>query len=228
MRKKKAKLTVLEPRPKKRSFLEHLFGSRTRVKLLRLFLRHPGRPFYVREIGREVGAQIHAVRRELDRFVSVKLLRAQVQGEDRSSSQKRFYVMDENAPLYSELKSLVVKSQVFVERDIVQELRAAGKIGAIFFCGAFIDDPLSESDILIVGRVDKGKLKSIMDAFNKEVGFDIRYTVMTAVEFKYRRDVADRFLLGILDSKRILGYSGLLEFPSLTSKDGTSGQILSR
>lgn len=226
MAKGKKKPTTLKSRSPKRGFLEHLFGSRTRVKLLRLFLRHPGRPFYVREIGREVSTQIHAVRRELDRFVSVELLRVQERGVDRSSSKKKFYVMDENVPLYSELKSLIIKSQVFVERDIVLKLREAGSIGAIFFCGAFVDEPIMESDVLIVGRLDRDKLKLIMDAFGQEVGFEIRYTVMTSVEFKYRRDVADRFLLGVIDGKHILGYSGSLKFPFLTLKGGGDGAIL--
>jgi hypothetical protein len=34
--------------------LERLFGSRTRVKLLRLFLTNPGVEFFVREISRKV------------------------------------------------------------------------------------------------------------------------------------------------------------------------------
>lgn len=218
MSKGKKKPTVLESRSQKRGFLEHLFGSRTRVKILRLFLRNPGRSFYVREIGREVGTQIHAVRRELDRFVSVKLLRREERGVDSSNAKKKFYIMDEKAPLYPELKSLVINSQIFVERDIVLKLREAGKIGAIFFCGVFVDEPVTESDVLIIGRLDRGKLKSIMDTFGKEVGFDIRYTIMTGAEFKYRREVADRFLLGIIDGKHILGYNSSLEFPLLNLK----------
>ncbi len=198
---------------KRRGFLEHLFGSRTRVKLLRLFLRNSGRPFYVRELSREVGAQIHAVRRELDRFVLVKLLRAGTTGDDPSFPRKKFYVMDEGVPLYSELKSLVIKAQVFAEEDMVLKLQEAGKMAVIFFCGAFVGDPGVATDLLLVGRIDRGRLRAIMERYGKEAGFDIRYTVMTPAEFKYRRDVADRFLLSILDGRHILGYNNLPELP---------------
>lgn len=207
---KKAKGVKL--REKGRGFLEHLFGSRTRVKLLRLFLRNPERQFYVREMAREVGAQIHAVRRELERFEGIRLLRAGVQGGDPSHPKKRFYILNQAAPLHEELRALVLRSQVFAEQDLVLALRGAGKIGAIFFCGAFVGDGAAISDVLVVGRMDRGKLRGVMEKFNKEVGFDIRYTIMSPSEFKYRRDVADRFLLGILDGKHVLGYNGLPAF----------------
>ncbi len=213
---------------KARGFLEHLFGSRTRVKLLRLFLRNPERQFYVRELSREVGAQLHAVRRELERFESIKLLRAGSQGEDPSHPKKRFYIINTLAPLYTELKALVLNSQIFAERDIVSELRDSGKIGAVFFCGTFIGEHHFPSDLLIVGRIDRGKLRGIMENFGKEVGFDIRYTVMSPGEFKYRRDVADRFLLSILDGKCVLGYNGLPEIPLITAYHGGIENIFAK
>src|SRR3989338_1214084 len=45
--------------------LEHIFGSRVRVRLLKLFLEHPDDKFYVREITRCTRSHIHSVRREL-------------------------------------------------------------------------------------------------------------------------------------------------------------------
>ena len=44
---------------------DQLFGSKTRVKLLALFLTHPNESFYVREITRRLGEQINSIRREL-------------------------------------------------------------------------------------------------------------------------------------------------------------------
>ena len=46
--------------------LEQLFGSRTRTKLLYLFLEHPEEAFFVREITRQIKERINSVRRELD------------------------------------------------------------------------------------------------------------------------------------------------------------------
>ena len=51
--------------------VEQLFGSKTRVKLLKLFYSNPNRPFYVREITRKIDEQINSVRRELANLLSI-------------------------------------------------------------------------------------------------------------------------------------------------------------
>ena len=47
--------------------LKDLFISKTRVKLLEVFLTNPSKIFYVRELVRSVNEQINAVRAELAR-----------------------------------------------------------------------------------------------------------------------------------------------------------------
>src|ERR1044072_5431363 len=54
--------------------IEQLFGSKTRVKLLRLFYSNPNRSFYVREITRKIDEQINSVRRELANLLSVGII----------------------------------------------------------------------------------------------------------------------------------------------------------
>jgi predicted transcriptional regulator len=54
--------------------VDALFGSKTRVKLLHLFLNHPGQSFYVREITRLVDEQINSVRRELSNMLEVGVI----------------------------------------------------------------------------------------------------------------------------------------------------------
>ena len=50
--------------------IDALFGSKTRVKLLHLFLNNPGKSFYVREITRKIDEQINSVRRELSNMLT--------------------------------------------------------------------------------------------------------------------------------------------------------------
>ena len=54
--------------------IDALFGSKTRVKLLHLFLNNPGQPFYVREITRKIDEQINSVRRELSNMLEVGII----------------------------------------------------------------------------------------------------------------------------------------------------------
>ena len=54
--------------------IDALFGSKTRVKLLHLFLNNPGKSFYVREITRLIDEQINSVRRELANMLNVVII----------------------------------------------------------------------------------------------------------------------------------------------------------
>ena len=45
--------------------LEKLFGSKARVKILKLFLTHSEEKFYIRQIARKLKLQLNSVRREL-------------------------------------------------------------------------------------------------------------------------------------------------------------------
>lgn len=56
--------------------IDALFGSKTRVKLLHLFLNNPNRAFYVREITRKIDEQINSVRRELANMLSIGIVQS--------------------------------------------------------------------------------------------------------------------------------------------------------
>ena len=55
--------------------LEYLFGSKTRVKMLKTFFAHQNKSFYVRELSRLLNSQINAVRRELELLVKAGIIK---------------------------------------------------------------------------------------------------------------------------------------------------------
>ncbi len=83
--------------------LGRLFSSRTRVKLLELFLLHPEREVHVREICRIAELNINAVRRELANLEELGLLRS------RTAGNARFYTVNIAFPVYGELTSILVR-----------------------------------------------------------------------------------------------------------------------
>ena len=182
--------------------LEQLFGSRTRVKLLRLFLNNPERAFFVRELTRKIGEQINSVRREIQNLKNIGLIiDAEQKGEKK---QKKFYQANVDFPLYPELKSLIVKTRMILEKDIVSSISGLGSIQYMALAGLFCDDANSQTDILIVGRVNRDKLNKLIKKMSTNFEREINYTVMTKSEFLYRKDITDRFLYNILDSNKIV------------------------
>ena len=193
--------------------LEQLFGSKTRVRLLRLFLSNQDEAYFVRELTRKIGAQINAVRNELDNLLQMDLVEIDehfaddVSGKSkrgRSSQQRKYYRLNKSAILYPELRSLFLKSRVLLEKDLIKKITKSGSVSYFALLGYFVGEDDAPTDALIVGRVKKEKLTTMMRNFEREIGREINYTVMTPQEFRYRKDLTDRFLYGILESRKIV------------------------
>jgi len=203
--------------------LEQLFGSKTRVRLLRLFLQQGKQAFFVRELSRRIGAQINAIRNELENLTEMGIVNAietpenaSIGGnksgiEKASNKRKKYYRLNLESPVYPELQALFVKSRVMLEKDFVQRLAACGGISYLAMTGHFVGQADGPTDLLIVGRVNKAKLLGLIRSFEREIGWEINYTVMPPQEYKYRRDVTDRFLYSILESPKIVMVDTLSE-----------------
>lgn len=177
--------------------LEQLFGSRTRLKLLRLFLTHPQEQYFVREISRRVDEQLNSVRRELANLERLTII------QTVTSNKKRFYRLNTKCVLHSELKALILKARLVIEEDLIQKLRKAGSIQYLVLAGIFVGEDDAKTDMLIIGRVNRQKLAPLIKSMQENFDREIRYTVMSRQEYDYRRDVTDRFLFDILEGKKV-------------------------
>ncbi len=190
--------------------LEHLFGSKTRLKLLRTFFRDPVKAYYVRELTRILDVQINAIRRELELLVAAGLIVATEQpGEveqsrDAGSSMRKYYRLNSESILYPELQALLIKGQALGEQEFVQEIRdKADQVDLLLLTGKFVNQKSAPSDLLVVGDLDEGKIVRLIAKYEKEFGFDIRYTLMTKQEFFDRRQIMDKFLYSLFESDHV-------------------------
>jgi len=185
--------------------LDHIFGSRTRVKLLRLFLVNPDVKYYVRELTRKIDERINSVRRELENLEEIGLIGSEQTG------QKKYYKVNTDFTLYPELRSLLLKSQLIIERDLSRSVKQIGQISYLVLTGIFTGATDTKTDILVVGRVNRPKLKRLLNKFRKDFDHNLRYTVMTRKEFEYRNDLTDKFLFNILEKKKIVVVDNLFK-----------------
>jgi len=209
--------------------LEQLFGSKTRVKLLQLFLNNPSQPYYLRELARKLKTQLNSIRREVGNLEklgiikSVQLVDSETDGKSTrgasasgakskkikrkkrsSSGSKKYLLADIDFILYPELKALLIKAQLLLERNFVSKIEKMAKIRLFILTGVFVGIEGLATDMLLVGIVNRKRLSQIVKNFEKELGRNINYTVMTQQEFKYRQDITDRFLYDILEGKKIV------------------------
>lgn len=194
--------------------IEHLFGSKTRVKLLSLLLDVPDRAYYVRELTRKIDAQLNSVRRELQNLIELgivlevdgKILENEVDGVAgmKGDDKKKFYKANQAFVFFDELRSIMKKSAVLANRSFVEEVTHEGAIDYLCLTGRFVDNPSIPSDVLIVGSISAPKLRDAIDRFELEIGREINYTFMPKEEYYYRLEVKDRFLESLLKGENIV------------------------
>lgn len=199
--------------------IEQLFGSKTRVKLLQLFYSNPNRSFYVREITRKIDEQINSVRRELANLLNTGIITSD------SSNNKVYYEVDQKYDFYEPLQQIfgggtrtkkgskaAVAKEAALPADETNDLKALGNVEIACLLGQFTRDDTSGVDVLIVGNVNQHALTKYVTELEKQEGKDLRYTVFSLEDFKYRLQIKDRFISNVLRSKKqiLLDKPGLL------------------
>ncbi len=181
--------------------LEHIIISRVRVKVLTLFLSNPGNLFHVREIVRQVGEEINAVRRELSHMEHSGM----VSKEQRAN--RLLYTFRKDYPLYYDLLGLIHKTSA-LGGDILKNKPKLGKIKYAMMSGRYIRSVKKKSandvDLLIVGTVVLPELAQLVKAEEARKGVEINYTVMSEEEFSFRKQRRDPFVVTILSASRLM------------------------
>lgn len=190
--------------------IEQLFGSKTRVKLLRLFYSNPNRSFYVREITRKIDEQINSVRRELGNLLSIGIIASD------TTNNRLYYEVNQEYEYYQPLSQIfgtgleptVVDDEVVVPVAAkvvdpeITELASVGNIELALYTGQFTRDESSGIDMLIVGDVNQTKLQKYMKELEDKEKKEIHFAVMNLSEFNYRQQIKDRFIQSVLSSKK--------------------------
>lgn len=180
--------------------IDALFGSKTRVKLLHLFLNNPGKAFYVREITRLIDEQINSVRRELANMLSVGIITSD------SADNKLYYEVNQSYEHFAPMRQIFgdnVSKQVSRSADVSKpvwssQLAKLPGIRIVVVAGALVSGSASSVDLLLVGSTPQPKVKALVKSIEQAEGREINYATLTYDEFYYRLSVRDRFITEII------------------------------
>ena len=180
--------------------LADFITSKSRIKLMMVFLTYPYEMFHVRELVRRTGDEINAVRRELA-FLEDK----GVLGKEKRANRV-YYFLDKTYPFYYDLIRLSGKL-TGLGADILKNKSKLGKIKYAMFSGKFIKGMKKEPedvDFIVVGEVVIPELALLVRNEEARRGVEINYTVMTEEEFIFRKSRHDPFLDKILSGSRVM------------------------
>ena len=185
--------------------IDALFGSKTRVKLLHLFMNNPGKAFYVREITRLIDEQINSVRRELANMLSVGIITSD------SADNKLYYEVNQNYEHFAPMRQIFAGAKD--AKNKVKPSRAGKDLPAwhadvnrlpglrvAIAAGVLVRGSASHVDLLLVGNIPQVKIKSLIGKIEKTEGRELNYTMLSYNDFYYRLSVRDKFVTEIISS----------------------------
>ena len=181
--------------------LKRLFTSNARIKLLTVFLLNPDGEYFIRELTRKLDEQINSVRRELTNLKRVGLLKSKMK------NRKKYYIVNKNFILFSELRNIFVKCNSNAE-EVVKKIAKMGKVDLLVLSGIFVDRN-TPTDLFIVGKVDPEMLEEFL---NTEVRTHrpINFSILPKEDFTYRWNMRDKFVQDVVtDPNNIVGINKL-------------------
>jgi len=180
--------------------LSDLITSKSRVKLLNVFLSYPSDMFHVRELVRRTGDEINAVRRELAHLEKKGVLTR----EPRAN--RVYYYLSKNYEFYYDLLRIGSKT-IGLGDGILKNKVKLGRVKYAMFSGRFarhLPKGPEDVDLIVVGSVVLPELALLVREEEKRLDTEINYTVMTEEEFEFRKKKRDPFILAILYGSRVM------------------------
>lgn len=181
--------------------IDSLFGSRTRVKLLYLFMNNPKKAFYVREITRKIDEQINSVRRELSNMLDIGIIFSD------TKENKLYYEVNTKSKFYKPLQEMFSSKNTAdsVTNNDVQSwskrFTGIGDVRVLILAGKLVNAFDDEIDLLVVGDINGTKLKNLIATIEQEEGLTLSYTSLDYEDFYYRLSVHDEFVENILNAR---------------------------
>ena len=191
--------------------LAKLFGSSSRVKIIRLFLLNPEEVLELKSIFSRAKVLPQSGRREIFLLKTIGLIRPKsdsvaiaVKGKKGKFKKKRIsgWILNELFPLMIGLKNFILDSAPLSRDQLLKRLQKAGRMKLIILSGIFGQENSGTNriDILVVGdALKKGVLERAIKEIEAEVGKELVYASFSTQDFLYRLGMYDKFIRDILD-----------------------------
>jgi predicted nucleotidyltransferase len=166
---------------------------------LALLYSHVDELFYFRQIARTAGVGLGAVQRELKKLSEAGIIRRTVRG------QQVYYQANPECPVYTELKSLVVKTVGVGDVLRAALVPLADRINVAFLFGSLVrgsERSSSDADVMVVGDVTFAEVVSALGSVQETVRREINPLVYPPEEFRIKLAADHHFLKQVLEGPK--------------------------
>ncbi|OHA18860.1 MAG: hypothetical protein A3C08_02895 [Candidatus Taylorbacteria bacterium RIFCSPHIGHO2_02_FULL_47_18] len=185
--------------------LGKLFGSESRVKILRLFLFNQGAAFCAEEVAERSKANLYVVKHELKLlrkvgFIKRKMWKKPVTKKRRSALADG-WTLDERFAYLSPMQKLLLDTVFMSDAEIYRRFSGAGKMKLVIVAGVFIQNLESRLDLLIAGdNLKRHVVEHVVKGLEAEIGKELTYAAFDMQELQYRVGMYDRLLRDVMES----------------------------
>jgi predicted nucleotidyltransferase len=181
--------------------LADVLFTKTQQRVFGVLFGHPERSFYASELIRDAGTGSGAAQRELARLEESGLIAA------RRIGHQKHYQANAASPLYSELRSIVLKTVGLAEplRDALKPLSAAIRVAFVYGSVARATDQSgSDIDLMVISdTLTYGEVFGALERVARIVRRHVNPTVYTAAEFSKRARGENAFVTRVLEQPRL-------------------------
>jgi predicted nucleotidyltransferase len=193
-------LTRKSSSTRRQSLADALF-TKTQQRVLGVLFGDPGRSFYASELIRTAGTGAGAAQRELAKLEESGLIVA------RRIGHQKHYQADASSPLFTELRSIILKTVGLAEplraalKPLASDIRAAFVYGSV---AKAEDRSGSDIDLMIVSdSLTYADVFGALERATKSLGRPVNPTVYTEAEFLKRSRVENAFVTRVLEQPKI-------------------------
>lgn len=178
--------------------LEKIFISKTRLRLLKIFLSHRTEKYYQRQLEKILNINIRSLQIELKNLLKIGFLQKEKDGN------RVYYFINEKFPLLDELYKLILKGSFLIDK--VKVLLSNRKADVAFIYGSASKRDLlegSDIDLFIVGKIDPYKLHKAIKELEKDFSRVINYVIYERAEIRRKIKEREGFIMDVLNSNKI-------------------------
>jgi predicted nucleotidyltransferase len=177
-----------------------LLKTNLRKKLLTYSFTHPDENYYVRQLASIIDEDAGNLSREL------RVLEEEGLYNSYSKGNVKFYSLNENYPLFNELKKIISKTEG-VEgslKDLVSKYKG---ISTAFIYGSYAknsEKKTSDIDLVLIGNFLQNKFTRQIRKLESKLSREINFSSYTEEEFQNERKKQGGFLNIVLKDKIII------------------------
>lgn len=181
-----------------------LFGSTSRVKLLRFFLFNPSKEFTFDEISKRARLVRRTARTELNALLRAGVIRQKntlivVPGKTKKMKALA-YTLDKSFPELQALQTFLFETAPIDGKNLLKHLRQAGSLDFVGVSGVFVRDFELGLDVLLaMKKFSQTKVEKAIRSLESEIGVEVRFAAMSSEDLMYRVGMYDKLTRDFFD-----------------------------